>query len=380
MFLILGVFIQISNKQAVRQWSIMTSFMSNMGEILKGIKVIKGMNLSKFMTPVILKEADSIKDANIKQIMAKHGLVYLREPIIFLFVCVGLYLAVETLSIANQTVLIVAVVFVRVAQAMGKLQSDIQTFGANKPFYESYNKQINNLIISKEDFVNNETEIDNFTIGLKDVTFAYGSNKIFDNLNIVLPSNGLVTIEGESGIGKTTFGDLLLGLYSIDEGMIYINDKPIKQNRLTFLRNSAGYVEQDTFIFHDSITKNITMGDPEITTDQVRMALEESEAYSFVKHLAEGIDSNIGEGGSKLSGGQRQRIAIARALVRQPKMLILDEFTSALDKETAIDLIKLIKKISESILVIAITHDEKVKQESDLNLLLKDKKIVELTS
>ena len=136
MFLFLGVFIRIAGEASKRQVSLMNSLISQINEVLKGIKVIKAMNLGSLVSPILLQETDSIRDAQQKQVVAKHGLSYLREPIIMLFVSVGLYLSVEALGLAPEVVLITIVIFVRLATSMGKLQSDYQTFVVNEHFFD----------------------------------------------------------------------------------------------------------------------------------------------------------------------------------------------------------------------------------------------------
>ena len=141
------------------------------------------------------------------------------------------------------------------------------------------------------------------------------------------------------------------------------------------IRACSGYVEQESFIFHNSVFTNIAMEDPNISREQAIAALDQAKANEFINNLENGIDSDLGESGSKLSGGQKQRIAIARALVRDPKILILDEFTSALDTRTSEELIEVIHKISKSILVIAITHDKSVINAADQKYEIKNGKI-----
>ena len=359
MFLFLGVFIRIAGEQSKRQVSLMNSLISEINEVLKGIKVIKAMNLGSLVSPILLQETDSIRDAMQKQVVAKHGLSYLREPIIMFFVCVGLYLSVVALGLSPEIVLITIVIFVRLATSMGMLQSDYQTFVVNEHFFNAHKLKADNLSKNQEILNSKQKKYQEVNIPFENATFSYDERKILDNINLNLPSYGLISIEGESGVGKTTFVDILLGFYDLDSGRILINNEDLSENKEN-IRACSGYVEQESFIFHNSVFTNIVMGDPNISREQAIASLDQAKAYEFINKLEHGIDSDLGESGSKLSGGQKQRIAIARALVRDPKILILDEFTSALDKRTSEELIEVILKISKSILVVAITHDKSV--------------------
>src|SRR5690606_21587447 len=148
------------------------------------------------------------------------------------------------------------------------------------------------------------------------------------------PKGKLTTLIGPSGAGKTTLSDVLLGLVRPRSGQILVDGVPLEELNLEQWRELVGYVPQELFLFHDTVMNNVTLGDPHITPEEVREALEAAGAWSFVEQLPQGMDTVVGERGTLLSGGQRQRISIARALVRKPKLLLLDEVTSALDPAT----------------------------------------------
>ena len=199
----------------------------------------------------------------------------------------------------------------------------------------------------------------------EEVVFAHDSSdpattesRIFDGLSLEIPARGLTVITGPSGSGKTTLTDLLLGLHKPRGGRILIDGVPLGEIDLQAWRRLIGYVPQDLILFHDTIEANVTLGDPSLGEAEARHALEAAGAWDFVDAQPEGLARMVGEKGAKLSGGQRQRIALARALATGPRLLILDEVTSALDPATERDICAKIAALSDRFAILAITHGE----------------------
>jgi ATP-binding cassette subfamily C protein len=190
----------------------------------------------------------------------------------------------------------------------------------------------------------------------RDVSFSYGRAPVLRNLNLEIPTRKLTLVIGPSGTGKTTIIDLLLGLYRPQEGEIFVDGVALAEIDLRSWRRSIGYVPQELILLDDSILANITLGDNTIDEQRILEALRLAGAADFIARLPEGLHTEVGEKGARFSGGQRQRIAIARALVHRPKLLILDEVTSALDTVTEQEFCENIREISKSITVLAISH------------------------
>lgn len=175
---------------------------------------------------------------------------------------------------------------------------------------------------------------ENIAVELQHVGFSYTEGvPVLKDINLQVPRGSTVALVGASGSGKSTIADLLCRFYETTEGEILLNGVPIKQMTLAELRSRIGVVAQDTLLFNDSVSANIAFGCPNATEEQIRQAAIAAQAHDFIMALPDGYHTNLGDGGSLLSGGQRQRISIARALLREPELLILDEATSALDTE-----------------------------------------------
>ena len=172
-------------------------------------------------------------------------------------------------------------------------------------------------------------------IQFKNISFSYPESKpLFRDFNIQIPVGKVTAIVGPSGSGKSTIVDLLVGFFKVQAGEILINGTNINKINLTSWRRSIGYVSQDTFLFNTTVKENILIGKPGASEVEIMTAARKANADQFISALPQGYDTLLGDRGVKISGGQRQRIAIARAIIRDPELLIFDEATSALDSES----------------------------------------------
>lgn len=194
-------------------------------------------------------------------------------------------------------------------------------------------------------------------LSLDNITFAYNQREpVIKNLSLHIPAGQTIAIVGATGSGKSTLVKLLLRLYEVQSGNITLDGQNIKDIVLWDLRRGIGLVSQDVFLFHGTVRENISYGSPDATTNQIVEAANIAEAHQFIQELPQGYDTVVGERGQKLSGGQKQRIAIARAVLKDPPILILDEATSAVDNETEAAIARSLEKITQNRTTIAIAH------------------------
>ena len=172
-------------------------------------------------------------------------------------------------------------------------------------------------------------------VSFRHVSFSYNpGTPVLSDISFDVPRGTTVALVGSSGSGKSTIADLLSRMYNCTEGEILLEGENILSMPLATLRSRIGVVAQDTLLFNDTVAANIAFGSPDATRDAIVRAAQAAQAHDFILQLPQGYDTNLGEGGGLLSGGQRQRISIARALLRNPRLLVLDEATSALDTES----------------------------------------------
>ena len=204
------------------------------------------------------------------------------------------------------------------------------------------NKRIREVIEAKLDLTDDDAkfkdkEVEFGEIEFKSVGFRYYKNnkeKVLDNINLYIKSGELVGIIGSTGSGKSTLASLLPRLYDVDEGEILIDNVNIKEYSLSNLREKISFVLQKNTLFSGTIAENLRWGNEEASLEELRKAAKIAQADSFIMSFPKGYETDIGRGGSNLSGGQRQRLCIARALLKKPKIIILDDSTSAVDTAT----------------------------------------------
>jgi ATP-binding cassette, subfamily B, bacterial len=210
------------------------------------------------------------------------------------------------------------------------------------------------------------------------VTFGYQNGRaIIQDLTLKVPAGKTIAIVGSTGSGKSTLVKLLLRFYEIQSGQIWLDGTSIGDLRLKDLRACIGLVSQDIFLFHGTVRENIAYGCPESSTEDIMIAAKNAEAHEFIQQLPQGYDTVVGERGQKLSGGQRQRLAIARALLKDPPILILDEATSAVDNETEAAIQKSLEYITANRTTVAIAHRLSTIRYADCIYVMEYGKIVE---
>jgi len=213
-------------------------------------------------------------------------------------------------------------------------------------------------------------------VEFKNVTFSYNQEPVLKNINFKVEKGKMIALVGHSGSGKSTIGDLIPRFYEVQEGNLTIDGKDVKEISLDDLREKIGIVTQEAIIFNDTVTANITMGQP-VDQQNLKRAADTANATEFIQNLEKGFDTSLGDRGSRLSGGQKQRLAIARAIYKNPPILILDEATSALDTESERLVQDALDKLMQNRTSIVIAHRLSTVRHADQIIVLKHGEIVE---
>ena len=243
--------------------------------------------------------------------------------------------------------------------------------------------RINEVLLADEKIIEAKKPQDlkqfEHSISFNQVSFAYNdeSNPVLKDINLHIPKGKMVALVGQSGGGKSTLADLIPRFYDITQGTLLIDHIPIKNIRVKDLRNQMGIVSQESVLFNDTVFNNIALGITHASQKEVEKAAKIANAHDFIMQLPHGYQTNIGERGGKLSGGQKQRLSIARAVLKNPPILILDEATSALDTESEKLVQDALEKLMKSRTSIVIAHRLSTIQHADEIVVLKSGEIIE---
>jgi len=237
---------------------------------------------------------------------------------------------------------------------------------------------IDNKSILKED--KNAVDLNSFknNIEIKDMIFSYDEESVINKLNLIIPKGKNIALVGQSGSGKSTLANLICRFYDVNSGSINIDGYNLKKLKKESLRNLIGLVTQDSILFNDSIKNNLLIAKSDASEKEIIECLKIANAWEFVKKLPKGIETNIGDSGNKLSGGQQQRISIARAVLKNPPILVLDEATSSLDSESEKLVQIALDNLMENKTSIVIAHRLSTIQNADKIIVLEKGKIIEV--
>jgi subfamily B ATP-binding cassette protein MsbA len=356
-------------------------FLSIVDETLSGLKVIKGFNgekifSNKFQSSTTRFYKFSNKLLN-KQNLAGPTSEFLGISVIAILLWYGGQMVLNEKSLSASAFLMymgLAYNILTPAKAISKASYGVKRGNAAAERVmeilnsESPLKDIPNAL-TKTDF---ETAIE-----IKNISFKYEDDLVLKNFSISVPKGKSVALVGQSGSGKSTIANLVTRFYDVNEGQIEIDGQDIRTLTKHSLRNLMGLVTQDSILFNDTIKNNVRLGKEDATDEDVLNALEIANAWEFVKDLPDGMDTNIGDSGNKLSGGQKQRLSIARAVLKNPPIMILDEATSALDTESERLVQVALENMMKNRTSIVIAHRLSTIQNADEIIVMQKGQIVE---
>lgn len=368
-------------KQSTKAQQEQGTFLSTIEETIGGLKVVKGYNSEKYFNSVFQNSTERFfnlsNSIGNRQNLASPASEFMGITVIAILLWYGgqMVLIDKTLDGAAFIAYMgLAYNILTPAKAISKASYGVKRGNAAAERVLEILEQ-ENPIVSKPDAIEKRTFDNRITI--QNVNFKYEDETVLKDFSLQIKKGQTIALVGQSGSGKSTIANLLTRFYDVNNGTITVDEINIKDINLQSLRGLMGLVTQDSILFNDTIKTNISLGKLDATDDEIIEALKIANAFEFVKELPLGIYTNIGDSGNKLSGGQKQRLSIARAVLKNPPIMILDEATSALDTESEKFVQVALENMMQNRTSIVIAHRLSTIQKADLIVVMQKGKIVE---
>jgi ATP-binding cassette subfamily C protein len=357
----------------------MSSLYNAISEHLNGMKTAKSYGVEEHHVEIFRKLAEQVRSIYTHAVRNQAEVNYWFNIGSVIILSVILFISVQVLSIPTAGLLLLLFLFARVIPKFSNIQQSFQSLINMLPSFS----RVIELQRRCEEAVEIETQrYEKIDIGngirFNKVSFSYDENSpVIKDLDLTINSGQTTAIIGASGAGKTTIADLLMGLIIPNQGSILIDEKSFSPERMKAWRKYIGYVPQDTFLFNDTVRANLLWASPGSSEEEINRSLRYAVAEEFVNGLPKRLDSILGDRGVLVSGGERQRIALARALLRKPSLLILDEATSSLDSENEKRIQKAIEKLHGQMTILVISHRLSTIRGADMIHVIEDGRLVE---
>ncbi len=358
-------FVKISRFAGTGQTRGYRALLGSLTDILLSIKTLKSMGRERAAEALVAQESNELRDDLRREVLGNAGLDAAQEPLYTLVIVVGIYLALVQFQIELATVTFLTLVLARLLKRGSKVQKEYQKMITSESAYWALQETIREAERQAEAPGGTAPVRFERAIELEDVAFGYGDEPVLDGVSLTIPKGHITCLTGESGSGKSTVADLVMGLITPTRGRILVDGVPLGEIGRTAWRRTIGYVPQDNLLLHDTVLANVALGDETLAEADVAQALEAAGAAAFVAAMPEGMHTVVGERGARLSGGQRQRIMIARALAHRPALLVLDEATSALDPASEAGICETLKGLRGKLTILAVTHQAAMRRISD---------------
>lgn len=377
---IIGRLSRALKKQSTRAQEEMGTLMSILDETLGGLRVIKAFNAEKLLRSKFFKSNDTLTHVRNRIIFRRDLASPMSEFLGVLVLCCVLYFGGRLVfagSIQPDTFITYILFFTQIINPAKSLSTAFYNAQRGSSAIKRIEDIVQAPLVVEE--VPNPKMLQQFTdsIEFKSVSFYYDDVMILDNINLKIQKGKTVALVGSSGAGKSTLADLVPRFHDVTKGELLIDGVNIKEYSLHSLREHMSIVTQEPILFNDTIAENIKLGNPSATAEEIEFAAKIANAHSFIEKKEEGYDTNIGDRGTKLSGGERQRLTIARAILKNPPILILDEATSSLDTESERLVQDAINKMMQNRTSIVIAHRLSTIRHADEIIVLQKGQIVE---
>ena len=368
-------------QKSIKAQALWSDTMSQVEETLGGLRIIKAFcaeeKMNRRFDRINSEYRENIRRVNTRQQMAHPMSEFLGTLMIVIVLWFGGMLVLGGKSLSGPTFIYYMVILYSIINPL----KEFSKAGYNIPKGLASMERIDKILKAENDIKEkaDPVHVKEFTgkIEFRDVSFRYGEKWVLRHINLTIEKGKTVAIVGQSGGGKSTLVDLIPRYYDVQEGEVLIDGVNVKDMAIHDLRQLIGNVNQEAILFNDSFRNNISFGVDNATQEQIEAAARIANAHEFITESENGYDTNIGDRGSRLSGGQRQRVSIARAILKNPPILILDEATSALDTESERLVQQALERLMKTRTTVAIAHRLSTIKNADEICVIHEGQIVE---
>lgn len=396
LFFVLKKFVQRAKQIGDQTSELSQHYYNGITEHFNGIKDIKSNMLEESHIGWFEKICKRIERNVIQFSQLNSGTQLIHRVSSAVIIAAFIYLSLRVLAVPPASLLLIILIFSRLWPRFTSIQSNLEYISSMLPAFQLVRKLQAETNLSREisrsttdtgaPNRNSEKDIHVIqplelmrSIECINVNYRYEGSSTYslEHVTASIPAKGMTAIVGKSGAGKSTLIDLIMGLVRPESGQILIDGVPLSEEQLLAWRSSIGYVSQDPFLFHTSIRENLRLVDPDASEEQMWQALQFSSSAAFVRKLPHELDTMIGDRGIRLSGGERQRLVLARAMLRNPSVLILDEATSALDSENEQHIQEALERLKGHVTIIVIAHRLSTIRTADRVIVLEEGRVIQ---
>lgn len=368
-------------KKSIKAQSLWSDTMSQVEETLGGLRIVKAFcaedKMNTRFSNINNEYRDAVQRVNIRQQMAHPMSEFLGTVLIIIVLWVGGILVLDNKILSGPSFIYYLVMLYSIINPLKEFSKASYNIPKGLASMERVDKILKAENTIKEPLQPKHIAAFEHQIEFRHVSFRYGEQWVLRDINLVIEKGKTVALVGQSGSGKSTLVDLIPRYYDVQEGEVLIDGINVKDLGIHDLRQLIGNVNQEAILFNDSFRGNITFGVESATQEQIEQAARIANAHEFIMQTEQGYDTNIGDRGGRLSGGQRQRVSIARAILKNPPILILDEATSALDTESERLVQDALERLMKSRTTVAIAHRLSTIKNADEICVMHEGEIVE---
>ena len=368
-------------KKSIKAQSLWSDTMSQVEETLGGLRIVKAFcaedKMNTRFSNINNEYRDAVQRVNIRQQMAHPMSEFLGTVLIIIVLWVGGILVLDNKILSGPSFIYYLVMLYSIINPLKEFSKASYNIPKGLASMERVDKILKAENTIKEPLQPKHIASFEHQIEFRHVSFRYGEQWVLRDINLIIEKGKTVALVGQSGSGKSTLVDLIPRYYDVQEGEVLIDGINVKDLGIHDLRQLIGNVNQEAILFNDSFRGNITFGVESATQEQIEQAARIANAHEFIMQTEQGYDTNIGDRGGRLSGGQRQRVSIARAILKNPPILILDEATSALDTESERLVQDALERLMKSRTTVAIAHRLSTIKNADEICVMHEGEIVE---